>query len=124
MDAIQVSEAAAKPHIAVVNREVLWDNGVVAVRVPEGATEMISGELHYLQFPRFLKGGVVNMFVHIPGGTDFVPGKTIRARAKVKRLSRQRFGRWPEVLAHRSSSGGRRNSGHASDRRGSRDDED
>lgn len=70
-----------------VRREVVWATGaVVKVTIPQKANagSYLAGKIDvpYIQFPRNVRGGVVNLFVH---SDEELYGKTITAAAAVMR---------------------------------------
>lgn len=68
-----------------VRRERIWFGGVVKVRIPKearlGSCPIDGGELHYLQFCRPVKGGVIYHFVHTED--EALVGKMIHAEVQL-----------------------------------------
>jgi hypothetical protein len=84
---VAAQATSTRAPIAVTNRELLWSGGVIEISVPADAAERryteMEDDVHYLQFSRNIKGGVVNCFVHT-NDTSFL-GKKITAEIAVMR---------------------------------------
>lgn len=72
----------------VTKRGVHRRGGVVKLRVPAGASEGTytgeNGTVRFLRFPRNIRGGFVNFFVHT---SDDLRGKKISARVSVLKIT-------------------------------------
>lgn len=77
--------ASAEPVHPVADRETLWTGGIVTMKVPPAANmgcyPKDGDEVPYLQFPRYVRGGVVNVFVHTDNAA--LRGTTITAGASI-----------------------------------------
>lgn len=89
MSSIEVANRATSTRVAVVSREPLWSGGIIAISVPIDAShgvyrnEETGEEINYLKFRRYIKGGVVNCFVHTDDLSYF--GRKIVAEITVMR---------------------------------------
>ncbi|HRH55898.1 MAG TPA: hypothetical protein PK609_03475 [Candidatus Paceibacterota bacterium] len=76
--------ASAKTARAITSRETLWTGGVVRISIPKGAEQGLFEDeeqhVRYLQFPRSVRGGRVNMFVQT---AEPLQGETILAAASL-----------------------------------------
>lgn len=66
---------------------MLWNGGSIAIKIPEGAKwasyKDESADLQFLQFTRFVKGGVINLYVH--DANDSMIGRSIIANVELWR---------------------------------------
>ncbi|OGC86573.1 hypothetical protein A3D70_00855 [Candidatus Adlerbacteria bacterium RIFCSPHIGHO2_02_FULL_54_18] len=79
-----VLSALARQPVAVLKRELLWNGGVVQIKVPAVCREGGFEDIKFIQFARFVKGGMVNFFVHDDSPTQYC-GKIVTASMQVFR---------------------------------------
>ena len=70
--------------VAVLKRETLWEGGIIEIKIPAVCREGALENIKFIQFPRLVKGGVINFFVHDDNPAQHC-GKTITASAQVFR---------------------------------------
>ncbi len=68
--------------VAVLKRELLWEGGIIEIKIPSVCREGSFENLKFIQFARFVRGGVVNLFLHDDNPTQHC-GKTITASVQV-----------------------------------------
>lgn len=70
--------------VAVFKRELLWKGGIIEKKIPAVCREGAFENIKFIQFAWFVKGGVVNFFVHDDDPTRHCR-KTITASVEVFR---------------------------------------
>ena len=86
LDVASATSSKRQP-VAVLKRELLWDGGIIEIKIPAVCREGAFEDIKFIQFARFVKGGVVNFFVHSQKPTMYC-GKTITASVQVFRKER------------------------------------
>jgi len=88
MSSIAVAPAASRARVRtpIKSRALIWRGGPIAIKIPEGAKRGFYSEegkesVAFLQFVRYVKGGVVNIYLHNP--EESVAGRTIKATAEL-----------------------------------------
>ena len=81
LDVASATSSKRQP-VAVLKRELLWDGGIIEIKIPAVCREGAFEDIKFIQFARFVKGGVVNFFVHNQKPTLYC-GKTITASVEV-----------------------------------------
>ena len=70
--------------VDVLKRELLWDGGIIEIKIPAVCREGAFENIKFIQFIRQVKGGVINLFVHDDNPAQHC-GKTITASVQVFR---------------------------------------
>lgn len=76
------SKIETQQPVAVLKRELLWSGGIIEIKIPGVCREGAFEDIRFIQFARFVKGGVVNLFVHDDNPTQHC-GKVITASVQV-----------------------------------------
>ena len=84
MPSLQTALRQVRQPVAVLKRELLWEGGIIEIKIPAICREGAFEERKFIQFAKFVKGGVVNFFVHDDNPTQHC-GKTITASVQVFR---------------------------------------
>ena len=83
LDVASATSSKRQP-VAVLKRELLWKGGIIEIKIPAVCREGTFEDIKFIQFARFVKGGVVNFFVHDDNPAQHC-GKTITASVQVFR---------------------------------------
>ena len=83
-DAPEQPKIQVRQPVAVLKRELLWEGGIIEVKIPAVCREGAFENIKFIQFPRLVKGGVVNVFLHSHDTAKYC-GKTVTASAQVFR---------------------------------------
>src|SRR3990167_7062365 len=81
-DAPEEPKIQVRQPVAVLKRELLWSGGIIEIKIPAVCREGAFEDIKFIQLARFVKGGVVNFFVHNQKPTLYC-GKTITASVEV-----------------------------------------
>ena len=84
MASLQTAMRQVRQPVAVLKRELLWEGGIIEIKIPAICREGAFEERKFIQFAKFVKGGVVNFFVHDDNPTQHCC-KTITASVEVFR---------------------------------------
>src|SRR3989344_4217751 len=83
LDVASATSSKRQP-VAVLKRELLWQGGIIEIKIPAVCRDGAFEDIKFIQFARFVKGGVVNFFVHNDNPTQHC-GKIITASVQVFR---------------------------------------
>ncbi len=86
MTSLDVAPLATSSRISVevIKRESLWRGGIVEIKIPLVCREGMTNDLHFIQFARTVKGGLINFFVRDENPIQHC-GRTITAEAEILR---------------------------------------
>ena len=81
-DAPEEPKIQVRQPVAVLKRELLWSGGIIEIKIPPVCRGGAFEDIKFIQLARFVKGGVVNFFVHSQKPTLYC-GKTFTASVEV-----------------------------------------
>lgn len=70
LNAVASTAAASRQPVPVIDRELLWEGGVVEIEVPlearRGQVDDNGNLIHFLQWRVLVVNGMLNLFLHVP----------------------------------------------------------